>query len=222
MRARVLGVLVFVVCGLLRLTLRIRIVGAERRDVLRAEGKPTLHVLWHQRLAVAILGHRGTGAVTMASRSEDGTIIATFLSLWGMRATRGSSSRAGGQALREMIDALEGTTAWGALTVDGPRGPARRCKPGVALLAERLAAPVIPTGSSASRPRFLASWDRFLVPLPFSRCAVVLGEPVARAAGESEESFRARLDAAIDAATDEADRICGVTNAPRSREEEPA
>lgn len=196
-----------------------RIVGEEHRAALRSAGKPTLHAVWHQRLAISILAHRGSDTITMASRSADGTIIATFLSLWGFRAARGSSSRAGAPALKEMVDALAGTTGWGALTVDGPRGPARRSKPGVALLSERLDTPVLPAGASSTRPRFLRSWDRFLFPLPFSRCVVVLGPPVERRRAESEDEFLRRVEAAIDAATGEADRLCGVTGAPRARED---
>ena len=75
----------------------------------------------------------------------------------------------------------------------------------------------MPVGASSTRPRFLRSWDRYLVPMPFSRCAVVFGEGLRRAEGESDEAFLARVDAAIDAMTDEADRLCGVVGAPRER-----
>ncbi|MGA7991177.1 MAG: hypothetical protein WCC53_07090, partial [Thermoanaerobaculia bacterium] len=76
---------------------------------------------------------------------------------------------------------------------------------------------VLPSSSSSSRPRFLNSWDRFLLPLPFSRCVVVFAPAVERADGESEEAFLGRAGAAIDAVTDEADRLCGVSGAPRER-----
>jgi lysophospholipid acyltransferase (LPLAT)-like uncharacterized protein len=76
---------------------------------------------------------------------------------------------------------------------------------------------VLPSSSSSTRPKFLNSWDRFLVPLPFSRCVIVFAPAVERGAGESEEAFLVRAAAAIDAATDEADRLCGVVNAPRER-----
>jgi lysophospholipid acyltransferase (LPLAT)-like uncharacterized protein len=75
----------------------------------------------------------------------------------------------------------------------------------------------LPSSSSSSRPKFLNSWDRFLLPLPFSRCVVVFAPAVERAAAESEAAFLVRAAAAIDAVTDEADRLCGVTGAPRER-----
>lgn len=218
MRGKLIGFLVFLFVGLWRLTLRIRIVGEENRRAIMASGRPVLHAIWHQRMVLGILKHPFSGTITMASRSEDGEVIATFLACWGFRATRGSSSKGGGQALAEMVDFLKGTTRWAALTPDGPRGPARRCKSGLARLAEETGGAVMPVGSSSSRPRFLGSWDRYLLPMPFSRCVVVFGPPVERVEGESPEAWLARVDAAIDAMTDEADRICGVTDAPRERE----
>jgi lysophospholipid acyltransferase (LPLAT)-like uncharacterized protein len=152
----------------------------------------------------------------MASKSEDGEIIATFLKYWGFPAARGSSSRDGDVASSEFLDALKEAPG-GALTPDGPRGPARRCKRGILVLAEQGNALVLPSSSSSTRPKFLNSWDRFLVPLPFSRCVIVFAPAVERGAGESEEAFLVRAAAAIDAATDEADRLCGVVNAPRER-----
>ena len=217
MRGRLLGFLLFLAIGLWRLTLRIRLVGRENREEIERAGRPVLHAIWHQRMVAGILRFPWSGTVTMASRSSDGDVIAGFLRFWGFRAVRGSSSRGGAEALLEMVDALKGTTRWAALTPDGPRGPARRSKPGLARLAELLDAPVMPVGTSSARPRFLRSWDRYLLPMPFSRCAVVFGAPIWRGPGEGEPEFLARVDAAIDAMTEEADRICGVVGAPRER-----
>ncbi len=217
MLQRFLGVLVFVAITVYRWTLHLSIVGEEHRQAIRAKGKKPLHAIWHQRMVGGILAHRGEGYVTMASRSEDGEIIATFLGLWGFKAARGSSSRGGDLASAEFLDALKDAPG-GALTPDGPRGPARRCKRGILVLAEQGNALVLPSSSSSSRPRFLRSWDRFLLPLPFSRCVVVFAPAVERDTGETEETFLARAAAAIDAVTSEADRLCGVKDAPRERE----
>ncbi len=121
--------------------------------------------------------------------------------------------------MREMIRAMREGAVSADLTTDGPRGPARRSKPGVAALAEALDAGVIPVGTSCTRARFLRSWDNYLVPLPFGRGVCFFGEPLRKDAGESEAAFLARLDRAIDAATDDADRLCGLVNAPRGRGE---
>lgn len=218
MRGKILGFPIFLVVCLWRTTLRIRLVGREHWDAVKDAGKPVLFALWHQRMLPPIFFRAFRGDVTMASQSRDGDIIAGFLSFWGFRVARGSSSRAGGEALRQMLqEKREGAPA-ADLTTDGPRGPARRSKAGVATLAAALDTPVLPVGSSSTRPRFLKSWDRYMLPLPFSRCVVLVGPPVVREAGESDESYLRRLDHAIDRATDEADLLCGVKNAPRGRE----
>jgi lysophospholipid acyltransferase (LPLAT)-like uncharacterized protein len=214
---RFLGVLVFVAISVWKATLRITIVGEEHREAVRAKGKKPLHAIWHQRMVGGILAHRGEGYVTMASRSEDGEIIATFLRHWGFVAARGSSSRGGDVASAEFLEALK-TAPGGALTPDGPRGPARVCKRGILVLAEQGNGLVLPSSSSSSNPRFLNSWDRFLFPLPFSRCVVVFGPALERRREEPEEAFLVRAAAAIDAVTDEADRLCGIANAPRERQ----
>ncbi|HQR46251.1 MAG TPA: DUF374 domain-containing protein [Thermoanaerobaculia bacterium] len=218
MRGKVLGFLIFLVVCLWRATLRIRLVGREHWDAMADSGRPVLFALWHQRMLPPIFFRAFSGDVTMASKSRDGDVIAGFLFFWGFKVARGSSSRAGGEALRRMLlEKRDGAPA-ADLTTDGPRGPARRSKAGVALLAAALGTPALPVGSSSTRPKFIDSWDRYMVPLPFSRCVVLVGPPVVRADGEGDESFLRRLDAAIDAATDEADRLCGVTGAPRGRE----
>jgi lysophospholipid acyltransferase (LPLAT)-like uncharacterized protein len=223
-REKVLGFLVFLVVGLYRLTLRIRIVGEENRQRVLFRGQVLLYGLWHQRMVLGILRHPWGRWATMASLSEDGAIIAGFLRYWGFRVVRGSSSRGGRAALGEMVELLSGPrprARGAALTCDGPRGPARRSKPGIGILAQKLGAAVLPTSSSAVRARFLDSWDRYLVPMPFTRCVVVFGEPLEPRPGEPEDEFLARLDSAIDAVTDEADRQTGQTNAPRGRPPKP-
>lgn len=221
MRGLLLGFPLFLLIALWRATLRIRLVGREHREAIRRAGRPVLHAIWHQRMVAGIFRFPWRGVVTMASQSRDGDVIAGFLFWWGYRVVRGSSSRGGGEALAGMVEALTGTTRLAALTPDGPRGPARRCKTGILRLAEALDAPIMPVGTSSRRPRFLRSWDRYLVPMPFSRCAVVFGEGLRRAPGEDDGAFLARVDAAIDAMTDEADRLCGVVDAPREREPRP-
>ncbi len=216
MLPRLVGFLLFLAISLYRATLRMTIVGEEHRQAVRAKGRKPLHAIWHQRMVGGILAHRGEGYVTMASQSDDGTIIATFLKYWGFAAARGSSSRGGDVASADFLEGLK-TAPGGALTPDGPRGPARKCKRGILVLAEQGNALVLPSSSSSSRPRFLNSWDRFLVPLPFSRCIVVFSPALERGEGEGEDAFLARAGAAIDAVTDEADRLCGVTDAPRER-----
>ncbi|MGA7990328.1 MAG: DUF374 domain-containing protein, partial [Thermoanaerobaculia bacterium] len=105
---RLLGVLVFLAITVYRWTLRLSIFGEEHRQAIRAKGKKPLHAIWHQRMVGGILAHRGEGYVTMASKSGDGEIIATFLRYWGFVAARGSSSRGGDAGSAEFLEALKG------------------------------------------------------------------------------------------------------------------
>ena len=205
MLARLAGALVAAHRG----TLSIRLVREERFLELEARKVPILFALWHGRMLVPIQVHRDQGIVTMASKSKDGAIIAEWLSRIGYSVVRGSSSRGGSSALRDMIRQVR-TGRHAALTVDGPRGPARVVQPGVLQLAKLTGAWILPITSSSARPRFLASWDRYLLPMPFSKTFVVYGEPLAIDPAWSEEEALSRIGAALDAATAEADRIAGV------------
>jgi lysophospholipid acyltransferase (LPLAT)-like uncharacterized protein len=104
-----------------------------------------------------------------------------------------------------------------ALTVDGPKGPPRVVQPGVAQLARLTGAWVLPITSSASKARFLASWDRYLLPLPFSRGFVTYGEPFPIPREMPDGAAIARIASALDAATAQADAAAGITPPPAWR-----
>jgi lysophospholipid acyltransferase (LPLAT)-like uncharacterized protein len=209
MKARLLARLAGVAIRLLRASLRVRILHGERAIAVREGAQPVLVALWHGRMFLPILTHCGEGIVTMASRSEDGEIIALWLENNGYAVTRGSSSRGGATALLAMVREL-GTRRVGALTVDGPRGPARVVQPGVVQLARRAGACIVPMSYSSERPKFFRSWDRFLLPRPFSRNVVIYGEPLTIPAETGDEEACAQIAAALDAATAEADAACGI------------
>jgi lysophospholipid acyltransferase (LPLAT)-like uncharacterized protein len=199
-----------VAIALLRATLRIERVHFERYLELRARAVPILFSLWHGRMFVPIQEHRREGIVTMASQSADGEVIARWLAANGYTVVRGSTTRGGGEALRQMVRFVR-SGRHGALTVDGPKGPPRVVQPGVVQLARLTGSWILPITYSCTRPRFLASWDRYLLPKLFSRCAVVYGEPFPIADGLSEEKALERIAESIDAATREADALSGVT-----------
>jgi hypothetical protein len=197
----------------LRATIRVEERHAERHRDLRARGVPFAFALWHGRMVLPILAHRHEGIVTMASRSQDGEIIALWLSRNGYVAARGSTTRGGGAALREMLQEMRAGRP-GALTVDGPKGPPRVVQPGIVRLVREAGAWVLPVSGASTRPRFLASWDRFLVPLPLSRNVVTYGEPFLLAESLPEEEASRRIADALDAATREADAAVGVSPPP--------
>ncbi len=207
--ARLVGASLFVH----RATLRVERLHYEHYLGLKARGVPTLFALWHGRMFLSIQAHRREGIVTMASQSKDGRIIALWLERNGYRVVRGSTTRGGSQALREMVRHVR-SGRHAALTVDGPNGPPRLVQPGVVQLARLTGAWVLPITSSSSRPRFLASWDRYLLPLPFSRNVVAYGEPFPIERDVSDANVLTRIASALDAATEEADRAVGITPPP--------
>jgi lysophospholipid acyltransferase (LPLAT)-like uncharacterized protein len=90
---------------------------------------------------------------------------------------------------------------------DGPRGPARRLHAGIVALAAATGAPIVPVGIAARPARRLHSWDRFMIPIPFARCAVVFGGLVEVKRHDDREEARARVERALEDATDAADAL---------------
>lgn len=136
-----------------------------------------VYALWHEHLLPLAMLHRESGAVALVSQHRDGEILARVLRRLGYGAARGSSTRGGQAGLRSMIE-LARAGAPLAITPDGPRGPARRCKPGVVRAAAQTGLPVIPMSAAADRYRRLDSWDRFLLPYPTSRIYVRHADPI--------------------------------------------
>ena len=202
--ARLLARLIGAALFLYRATLKVERLHFDRCVALKARGVPILFTLWHGRMLLSIQAHRHEGIVTMASRSKDGEIIALWLERNGYAVVRGSTTRGGGQALREMVRHVR-SGRHAALTVDGPTGPARVVQPGIVQLARLTGGWILPITSSSAKPRFLASWDRYLLPLPFSRNVVAYGEPFPIGDDLSDEEAARRITRALDDATREAD-----------------
>jgi lysophospholipid acyltransferase (LPLAT)-like uncharacterized protein len=164
---------------------------------------PTIFVFWHRSLLACAHRFRNKRIAILISRSFDGELIARTVERLGFVAVRGSSSRAGASGLRALERAFgEGRIC--AITADGPRGPAFVAKPGAAQLAALVEAPWI--GAFYALPLRaweLRSWDRFLIPKPFSR--VLLTWPN-HAAAQGGPAVQAALDRAVAMAEEHAAR----------------
>lgn len=168
-------------------TTRWTVRGREHYDRWWGQRKPVVFALWHGRLLPCSYFHRGEGLATLISQHRDGDYIAGVVEgWWGYRAIRGSSSRGATAALRSVVRVLKQGSAI-AITPDGPRGPRQKMKPGLLAAAQLAGVPVIPASAGATRAWWIESWDRFLVPKPFSRVVLEYGEPVwiPRSAGEA-------------------------------------
>jgi lysophospholipid acyltransferase (LPLAT)-like uncharacterized protein len=207
--SRILSTFVGAAIVLHRATIRMERLHFEHYLGLKARGVPILFALWHGRMFLSIQAHRGEGIATMASQSKDGEWIARWLVSNGYAVVRGSTTRGGSQALRELVRLVR-SGRHAALTVDGPKGPPRVVQPGVVQLARLTGAWILPITSSCSKPRFLASWDSYLLPYPFSKAVVAYGDPFPIPADVSDETALARIASALDAATAEADAAAGL------------
>jgi lysophospholipid acyltransferase (LPLAT)-like uncharacterized protein len=197
----------------LRATIRIKEIHPERERGLKAKGVPFVYTLWHGRMVLCILAHLHENIVTMASRSKDGEIIARWLARNGYIPARGSTRKGGRAGLQDMIEHVRAGHA-AALTIDGPKGPARVAQRGILELARQTGAWILPFTGASSRPWFVKSWDRYLVPKPFSRCVVAYGEPFEIPPDMPDREALAKIGEAVDAATIEADRAVGVVPPP--------
>jgi lysophospholipid acyltransferase (LPLAT)-like uncharacterized protein len=168
---------------------------------------PAIYCIWHNRLALCmpayfsyVKKHNCTpGMAAMVSASKDGGFLTGILECFNVQPVRGSSSRRGPQALLEL-------TTWAkrgydlAITPDGPRGPLYVVQDGVMSLAQLTGFPIVPVSYHANWKLRLKSWDRFQIPLPFSRCEMIYEKPifVPREATDAErEQLRLQLETAL-------------------------
>ncbi len=199
------------VIRLLHRSCRVTVVGprgaAAADPVALRPGDVPIYVAWHQRMFAYFeyLGRRHVAV--MISRSRDGELVSRAAAHLGFRSIRGSSTRGGAKAQRELVRVLRNRRPVGFLA-DGPKGPARRAKPGSVAAAATTGDPIVPLSWNADRKWVLNSWDRYFIPKPFSRLVLYVGTPVrvSRGAGKAErEGARRRLEEALDRLCEEAD-----------------
>lgn len=196
-------------------TARWQVVGLDTPLRMVERGEPIIGAFWHGRMMMMPGLWRRYGAKIdvrmLISRHRDGRLIARTIAHLGFATIAGSSSRGGARALREIIEAVEIGASVG-ITPDGPRGPRMRASAGVASAGRLTGAPVFATSFSASRRRVLKSWDSFVLPMPFARIVVVIKGPILvpkEGGTEALEKARLVIEAALNEATREADRLCG-------------
>lgn len=215
-RPAVSAILSWFAAGYIRLvwiTGRWRIENAEIADRMVADGTPFIACFWHGRMLMIPNAWRYDARMSiLISHHRDGVFISRTLAHLGIGTIAGSSSRGGAGALAGMVRALKRGEYMG-ITPDGPRGPRMRAAAGAAAAARLSGATLLPVSYSAARRRVLNSWDRFVVPLPFSRGIVRIGTPieVPRDADEKRlDVARRELEDALTALTMELDAELGV------------
>lgn len=192
--------------------------GAQAEQMWQAK-TPVILAFWHGRLLMMPKSWPGTSPIAMLiSRHRDGELIASTIARFGFGSIRGSSpkpgkkkDKGGAAALMDVVKAARGGMSIG-ITPDGPRGPRMRASDGIVAIARLTGLPVLPAAYGIKGRKTLSSWDRFVVPLPFSRGVFVWGAPIAVARDLDEagiEAARDGIETALNHVTREADRLTG-------------
>lgn len=200
----------------------------EARRIAEAPG-PLMVAAWHSRIMLMPSGwtrylrkwrrHTPEGVppgAMLISHSRDGEFVARAIKWLGLMPIRGSSAnrrkrknKGGMQAIREASEILR---AGGGvcLTPDGPRGPRQRASMGAILLARRTGTPILIYGLASSPARRMKTWDRFIIPVPFGRGAIVFGGALEVSRDADGETLRQELEDRLNAANARAEEIVGL------------
>ena len=159
-----------------------KIIGDEHTQKLLEKGEPIIPCYWHQMHIFGSwymrkLQKRGLKIGFLISPSVDGEVAAKIVESWGAVAIRGSSNRTGARALKDMYNTIVKDKISPVTTSDGPTGPVHKFKQGAVLLAQLTQSPLLPIAYTASRYWELKTWDKFIIPKPFSRIIIAVGEP---------------------------------------------
>lgn len=174
----ILSCLIYFLARTLSFTYRYKYFGEENLG----EGAHILGI-WHQNLLHGILAQNGKHYTVIISRSKDADPVAYTCSSLGHVVHRGSSRsnpnvcKGGKEAKDQMIETLKLGTP-GAVTVDGPKGPAQVVKPGIVDMALKAGVPIVPYLAIPENCWTFNSWDKFRMPKPFSRIAIFYGTPI--------------------------------------------
>lgn len=183
-------------------TSKLTVHGSVYPDELIEQRSGVIYAFWHNRQIILPVIRKNEPIHCLISSSRDGEYVARVAGLFGKNAIRGSTTRGGFEAMKQIMRVLEsGGTA--AITPDGPLGPALEVKPGVIQLSRALGTPIVPIAFDASKKKVFASWDEFNLPYPFSKIAIVFGKPLIIDESETIEGACSRLKIALDEVTKE-------------------
>ena len=159
----------------------VRVEGVQYLEEALARAPSLVPCYWHQHQLYCgkfLVEQKARGLTPgwLISPSVDGELGAMMVRRFGGAVIRGSSTHTGARALRDYYQALMQDNISPIITPDGPRGPRFKFKPGALLLAQMSGRPMLPMSYAASRA-WLIKWDRFVIPVPFSRIAIAIGPP---------------------------------------------
>lgn len=194
--------------GLVRLlwwTYRVeKVIGADVAERIVADGRVYTPCYWHQQhvLCTKLMREwikRGFRTSFLISSSVDGEVPARVARAWGAEVIRGSANQTGTLVLRDMQESFRRGVSI-VVTADGPNGPQHEFKIGTVLMARIAGIPMVPVACAADRAWYLDRWDEFMIPKPFARVVLAVGEPVVVPPDtplNQLERYRARMQEAI-------------------------
>jgi len=177
---------------------------------LMQEKRQVIVALWHSSLVYSLFHFRRFPAAIMVSASPDGEWVARALRLWGQYPVRGSKLKGGLLAIRKMTKILKAQKINAGIVADGSKGPPCIAQKGAVVLARDTGLPIIPIGVGAKPAYYFNSWDRLMLPLPFSKVGLVYGPPLfvaADARGAQIELARLQLEKELNKASVKAKRL---------------
>jgi len=182
----------------------IKVEGRQKEiDALAKSQGRAVYATWHQRVIFHARHLAHKNLTVMVSQSRDGEYATRLLNLFGHKNVRGSSTRGGSQALKELTQKIK-EGGRGGILADGPLGPARVAKIGAVIMAHEAQVPLIPLIWGVDRCWILNSWDRFLVPKPFARIVICYTEPIwipPSVGGKELEDYRRLLEERLNQGT---------------------
>jgi len=193
-------------------SLRIEKVNAEQFEELKRQEENYVVAFWHGSMLVGWFLHRPQNekkVSALVSQSEDGEYLSTILEKWKYTMIRGSSHIGGKEAMRLMIDEVRRGSSL-AITPDGPRGPRHEMKIGAVKTAQQAQAPLVLAGIASEKKKVLRSWDKFEVPMPFSKVVVKYSEPVSvlmELNGKPLDDFNSEMERRLRLLTQETEQI---------------
>ena len=177
-------------------SLRLQVTGSEKFE---PNDRKIIFCGWHGKSLIFANYFRRRGYWVIISNSNDGDIQNEVFTKMGYQTIRGSTGRGGVRAALMAVKLLKngGTMA---ITPDGPRGPSHEVQGGVMLMAQKSGAALVPVGLSAKKAIYVKSWDKYMLPYPFSKARMVFGDPITVAEDADEatvEQARLKLESEI-------------------------
>jgi lysophospholipid acyltransferase (LPLAT)-like uncharacterized protein len=184
----VAGWLIWALTYLLSSTIRWTFIGKENFDTIMSN-TGSVAVFWHGEMLMLPYTHRHKKVAIIISKSKDGDIATAVINRFGFDAVRGSSSRGAETAILETMELLKNKYTIG-LAGDGPKGPYHVMKPGPIWFAQKMGMPLIPVTARFKHYVQLKSWDRFLIPMPFTKAVAIYGEPLSMQGLQRREGMK--------------------------------